>query len=137
MASVIVQPSAPTLAVGTTITVDVRVLQVEKLHSLSLMLIYNPAVLKFQESHEGDFMNQGGTATGFSVSAPQGGREVRVDIIRTGSAEGASGSGTLCTLVFSGAARGTSPLAMGAASMKDPNGQAVNSGLLGSQVEVQ
>lgn len=137
VAAVSVLSSAQTLAVGSTITVDVRVENAENLHSVALTLSFNPQALKFQEGMEGDFMNTGGVPTAFSVSAAQGASEARLQIARVDAPAGASGAGTLCTIVFSGQAPGVSTLAITGASLLDPQGRPISASLVSTNVTVQ
>jgi len=132
-----VLPSAPTLAAGSQVTVDVRVSDARNVQSIVLRLPYNPAILKFEDGREGDFLSVGGVATAFSVSSAQGAGEVIISAQRVSTPDGASGSGTLCTLVFTGVAAGKQPLSFGTASIQDPAGRPAGASLIGALVEVQ
>jgi hypothetical protein len=105
--------------------------------SIVLRLPYNPAILKFEDGREGDFLNIGGVATAFSVSSAQGAGEVIISAQRVSTPNGASGSGTLCTLVFTGVAPGKQPLGFSTASIQDPNSRPVSASLASALVEVQ
>ncbi len=129
--------SAPSLAVGTTTTLEVRIENADNLHTLSLTIHYNPAALKFQDGTEGEFMNTGGVATAFSISSADGTGEVRLQIARVDAPRGATGAGTLCTIVFSGVNAGVSDLYVGSASLQDPAGRPIPASLTGARVSVQ
>ena len=123
-------------AVGTTTTLEVRVDTQAKLQSVQLTLDFSPAVLRFQDGSEGNFMNAGGVATAFSVSAAQGGNQVLVQVSRVDSPAGATGSGTLCTLVFSGVGAGPSNVYISGASLQEADGRPVSATLTGVMLEV-
>jgi general secretion pathway protein D len=126
--AVTVEPVPASLAVGGRTMVEIQVAGAENLHSAAVTLVFDPAILKFENGSEGDLLNAGGAATAFSMSAA-GGNRVAVSVARVSDTTGVTGSGRIATLVFSGVAPGSSPMSIESASFQDPAGRPINATL--------
>ncbi|MEE9219524.1 MAG: secretin N-terminal domain-containing protein [Acidobacteriota bacterium] len=131
------EPSAPTLAVGTTITLELNVSGAENLNRAQFVLEYNPSVLKLEDAMEGDLMSAGGVTTAFTFSAAAGANQVHVQLERIDAPAGVTGDGTLCTFIFSGVAPGATTLGLGTPSFQSPDRRPISATLTSVQVEVQ
>jgi len=90
-------------AVGGTLTVTVKVSNVEGLFSYGSEINYNPAVLAYKSASRGTFLGQEGTvATSFQSGLKDGvaGKLLVAEARTQGVKSGAGGSGTLFTVTF-------------------------------------
>jgi general secretion pathway protein D len=75
--------------------------------SLALALDFDPALLRAVEVREGDFMRQGQTGASLSQHIDQAGGKVTLELAARGDG-GASGAGSVATVVFEALAAGAS-----------------------------
>jgi general secretion pathway protein D len=104
-----VRPADGTVAVGQQANVDLLVSDAEGLVESTLTVTYDPKVLEFRQAQEGEFLKRDGIAT-MSVEANPVTGTIVVQMKRSDTNRGVSGSGTLATLAFSGRAPGVSLL---------------------------
>jgi len=118
-------PEVTPVEVGQEVTVDVVVREVDNLYEAPLSIIYNPKLVEFVKATEGGFLKTDGKATTFSAAPNAKIGLIDVSLSRLGKVGGVTGSGTLFSLTFKGAAPGISPLVYKQNTMKDANGQTV------------
>lgn len=101
-ASVFFDPSSGTYDTGDTAIFSVGVSDVTDLYSYGLEITYDPTVLDYVSSSEGDFLKAGGMGTSF-LSALQNGTEGKLIVGNTrllNPPQGIDGSGALFSLTF-------------------------------------
>lgn len=91
-------------------TVPVSISGASRVSTLSLSIIYNPAVLRVRSVQEGTFMRQGGIAAAFTSQVDSAAGRVDIAITRPGDLTGAVGSGLLAAILFEPVAAGISTL---------------------------
>jgi len=97
----ILQISAPVAAsVGQQFTLEVKAGTVSDLSGAPFVLTYDPVFVEFLSATEGPFLKKDGAATTFSTSPDLAAGAVAVNLVRPAGQGGASGGGTLATLVF-------------------------------------
>jgi general secretion pathway protein D len=97
----ILQISAPVAAsVGQQFTLEVKAGTVSDLSGAPFVLTYDPVFVEFLSATEGLFLKKDGAATTFSTSPDPAAGAVAVNLVRPAGQGGASGGGTLATLVF-------------------------------------
>jgi len=122
LAQVILSSPKAVYAVGEQVPIEIRVMGAQNVGSIPFHLRFNPQVLEFvAPATEGDFMNSDGAPTVFVATPVQGGGEVVVGASRVGQTEGASGAGTLATMMFVAKAAGPANFTFTGAAVKDPN----------------
>ncbi len=131
------QASVDTLAVGSTVSVEVELDGAEDLLQVQFAIRFNPEVLKFEDATEGELMSGDGTTTAFTFSAAAGASEIHVMIERIDPPTGLSGKGTLCRLVFSGVSPGITTLGLSSPTFKDSQNRSITATLRSLRLEVQ
>ncbi len=91
---------------GQQVVVTVSVDAATRISHAPLRLRYDPAVLEFVSAREGKFMSAGGAQTVFMASPSSTPGLMFIAISRMPPADGADGSGELCTLTFLAKAAG-------------------------------
>jgi general secretion pathway protein D len=86
--------------IGQVFTLDVKATSISDLSGAPFVLTYDPIFVEFVSASEGDFLRNDGAATvfGSAVSAATG--TVSINLARAPGKTGASGAGTLASLVF-------------------------------------
>lgn len=92
---------------------------IENIVHAPLRLSYDPAVLEFVVAEEGDLMRLDGAATVFMASEGNEPGQTSIALSRMPPAEGANGSGVLCTVTLRGIAPGYSPIVLGGSRLLD------------------
>ena len=107
-------------AVGDLVTVNFRVTDTNGVYGSAFDVIYNPALVRYEDWASGVLLEQGGQSPNYTIQVPQAGRVV-VGASRNGNVSGANAVGTrvLVRLVFRGTAVGSSPISFQAASLID------------------
>ena len=108
-------PDSTTLSVGDLVGIDVMVASAAPVVDAPLHLLYDPAVLRFFDAAEGDFLKQDGAALVFLVNGLSRAGDVALGIGRTDRARGAAGGGRLCRVRFVALAPGVSAIRVGSA----------------------
>ena len=90
-------------------TVPISISGASRLSTLTLSIVYNPAVVRVRSVQEGTFMRQGGIAAQFTTQPDPAGR-LDIVITRPGDQTGAVGSGLIGAILFDPVAPGTSNL---------------------------
>jgi general secretion pathway protein D len=93
-------------------TVPIYATSVSRASTVTLTVMYNPAVLRVRTVQEGSFLRQGGTNVVFTPNTDAGVGRIDLAFVRTGDTVGASGSGLLAALQFDAVGMGTSQLAV-------------------------
>lgn len=105
-------PPSATVAAGDRFTVDIKVTNVQDLYAVPLAVGYNPDVVELVDVQLGSFL--GGDEQPPALVQridPQAGTAI-ISLSRGPGSAGATGSGTLVTLVFTAKASGQSPLSI-------------------------
>ena len=92
-------------------TVPISINGASRLSTLTLSIVYNPAVVRVRSVQEGTFMRQGGIAAMFTTQPDPAGR-LDIVITRPGDQTGAVGSGLIGAILFDPVAPGSSTLAV-------------------------
>src|SRR3989344_2540836 len=109
-AEISLDPASVATAVGSPFTVTIRVADVTDLFGVAFDLLFDPAVLKFVSSAEGDFLNRDGASPVFFAEEFDPG-DVNVGYTRLPPEIGVTGGGNLMTMTFEALAEGSSNLA--------------------------
>jgi hypothetical protein len=120
-AQIIVTPPGTEFRVaGGPYTVPLSINNASRLSTITLTVVYNPAVLRVRTVQDGTFMRQGGVTASFIPRPDANSGRVDIAISRTGDQTGASGAGLLAALIFDALAPGTSAITvMGVANAPD------------------
>ena len=136
-------------AIGSQVIVQVRIRQAADVASIPFTLLFDPRILAFDAAAtaEGDFLRKDGAATAF-LAAPivdesggvgesgDGMAGIAVGASRLGTS-GATGSGTICRLVFRARAAGSTSLAFARARVLSPGAVTLPARFTGATVEVK
>ena len=111
LAQVIVSPPATTFRIGQgPYTVALSIVGAARLSTITLTLMYDPALLRVRSVQEGSFMRSGGANATFTQQVAAG--RVDVTIARSADATGATGTGLLAAVVFDAVAPGSATLTL-------------------------
>ena len=131
-------PSAPSYKVGETVVVEVRIENAHNTGSVPFHLRYNRNVLEFlPPAEQGPFLSSDGANTIFMARDAAGGGEVVVGLSRMGTAEGATGAGTLATFRFQAVNPGEAGFAFTGATVKDPQARNLPATFASAAVQVE
>jgi hypothetical protein len=97
-----VDPSCIHTSAGQSFDANIRVYNVTGLYLWVFSISWNPSVLQFVNTIEGDFLGRGGTTLGVLIGEinQTGGYLKEVACSLTGSVQGVDGDGTLATITF-------------------------------------
>lgn len=110
-------PSATLQLGGQPYNVPLSVVNASGLSSLTLSVTYNPAVLRATVVNEGSMMRSDGTGTSFVPKIDANTGRIDLVITRPGDKTGASGNGTLASVVFEAIGAGQSQIALSGLAM--------------------
>jgi hypothetical protein len=131
-----IDPPAQAVAPGASPAIDIRIDNVTGLGSYEWQITYDPAVLNFVSVVDGPFLGSTGRSV-FCLAPILDVGSVRFGCVTAGvSPEPPSGSGVLSTVTFSAVAEGTSALNFKFASLSDPLGNDIPTGVQGGEVVV-
>jgi general secretion pathway protein D len=106
-------------------TVPISVSGASRLSTLSLTVLYNPAVLRVRSAQEGTFMRQGGITAAFTSQGDPASGRLDIVITRPGDQTGAVGAGLLAALLVDPVAPGSTNLTItGVATVAGTGGAA-------------
>ena len=128
-------PAQHAVGVDEEFALDVTIDGAQDVFSAGLQLVYDPNVIAFVESFEGDFIDRDGAESTIQVT-PSAAGVLRMGMSRLATTEGISGSGSLVTLVFRGAAEGQTSIEITAASIRNAGGQTLAAQMLPANVQV-
>lgn len=117
-----------------TLVLDVAVEGVEGLYGVFFDLRYPDALLDFEGSSEGSFLNVDGAATVLEIAEQPG--NLVVGLSRLGDVAGRSGSGVLLTLRFRAVSGGNGSLTFERNGAVAANGQPLNLSWSGGTVQI-
>jgi len=110
---------------GETVSLTLNVQSQQPVNSLGLLVSFDPGVFKAVDVVEGGFLKQDGTQSAFTKNIDQASGQILLDMSGSGS-EGASGTGSLVTLVFEAiAAHPPSQIVVGRLAPSGPGGEAL------------
>lgn len=136
-ARLIVTPPGTELQVGgQPYTVALSLENAAKVATMSLVVTYNPAVLRASVANEGNALRADGATTSFAPKIDATTGRIDLAIARPGDTVGASGSGLLASIVFEAIAPGQSQIAVAGVAM-NPEGQRVPLQLVPATVTVK
>ena len=98
-------------------TVPITVTGVSQLSAISLVVTYNPAVVRAVSVSQGTFMQQGGMTPTFTQKIDPTAGRIDIAIARNNDQSGASGTGLLAGIVFQPVAAGSSPITVTAVAL--------------------
>ena len=114
---------------GEKVTLTLNVQSLQPVNSLGLLVSFDPGVFKALDAVEGGFLKQDGMQSTLNKTIDQAGGQILLDVSAGGS-DGASGTGSLVTLVFEAlAANRKSQIAVSRLAPSDPAGEALTSTL--------
>ena len=114
-AQVIITPPGTTFRVGQgPYNVPISITGAQRLSTITLTMIFDPAVLRVRSVQEGSFMRTGGVNVSFAQQV-NGGR-IDITLARSADATGASGTGLLAAILFDAIAPGTATLTVSGAA---------------------
>ena len=114
---------------GETVTLTLNVQSLQSVSSLGLLVSFDPGVFKAIDAVEGGFLKQDGMQSTLNKTIDQAGGQILLDVSGGGS-DGASGAGSLVTLVFEAlAANPKSQIVVGRLAPSDPAGEALTATL--------
>ncbi len=121
------QMSGPKQAkLGEELVYKVNVQNVADLYSAPIQISYDPEKLSFEKAEEGDFLQQGETATFFTQTHLADSGRIALGLKRGQGATGAAGSGTLADLHFKTVAAGTVQLDIVRQGLRDSQGKSLD-----------
>jgi hypothetical protein len=91
-------------------TVAISITNVSRLSTVTLTLLYDPALLRVRAVNEGSFMRSGGANAAFTQQTAPG--RIDITISRSGDSTGATGTGLLGAILFDAIAPGTATLSI-------------------------
>jgi len=107
------------LSPGQTATIGIAVDNVTDLHSVPLMLQYNPAVISIEEVRHGGFLSGGTQDIAIVQRVDKEHGQAIISATRQPNTSGVSGSGTLLGVVVKAIGPGTSTLSIVQVNAKD------------------
>jgi general secretion pathway protein D len=113
------EPSTLTLSPGQTTTVGIAVDNVSDLHSIPLMLQYNPAIIGVEEVRHGGFLSGGTQEIAIVQRVDKEHGQAIISATRQPNTPGVSGSGTLLGVVIKAMVPGTTTLSIVQINAKD------------------
>jgi len=132
----IVVASAPSIATGAVVTVDVLATSNAAVLDAPLHLTFDPGVVEFVDGAPGDFLTQGGSSVVFFADGLSHPGDVAVAAGRVERGRGAVGSGLLCRIRFRGVAQGATSVAIGQAKAWGTRGEELAVAAAGTRVLV-
>jgi general secretion pathway protein D len=111
--------------VGNKFSVTLNTRSGEAVRNLSLMVSYDPSLLKAVDAVEGTFLRQGGAGATFTRDIDLASGQIAVEAANAGE-QGAKGGGTLTTITFEVVAAGQSEISVARVVPSGPSGEAVN-----------
>jgi len=132
-----ISPPSPTVAPGSTFTVDVDITGVTDLYGYQFDLSFNPSVLAAVSSSEGSFLSSGG-ATFFipGTNDNVGGTVSATANTLLTAISGVNGSGTLAIFTFTALKAGTSAISIQNETLLDSNLNVISDTTSGGTVTV-
>jgi general secretion pathway protein D len=110
---------------GETVSLTLNVQSQQPVNSLGLLVSFDPGVFKAIDVVEGGFLKQDNMQSTLTKTIDQAGGQILLDMSGSGS-DGASGTGSLVTLVFEAiAAQPQSRIAVGRLAPSGPGGEAL------------
>lgn len=118
-------PAAAELSLGLTANIDVVVENFRDLHSIPLLLQYDPRILSVEDIHQGSFLSEGAQEVGFVQRVDKEQGQAVISLTRQPNTPGVNGSGTLFTIVVRGIGPGFSSLSIVQLNPKDSKREAI------------
>ena len=115
--------SAPEIATGAIMTVDVMASSNSAVVDAPLHLTFDPSVVEFVDGTPGDFLAQGGSSVVFFADGRTRPGDVAVAAGRVERVQGATGAGLLCRVRFRGTGAGMTPVLVGRAKAWGVHGE--------------
>lgn len=108
---------------GQSLTLSLKVAEVDSLYSAPLYVTYDPEKLEFLRAREGDFLKQGDRPTIFTTSVSAKPGVIIVGYKQGTGGSGASGSGELFNLEMRAKKPGTTEIGLKRINFRDPGGE--------------
>lgn len=135
-AMLMLQTPSPVNA-GSQLKLDILASGVIDLAGVQVSVGYNPTILKYDHTIEGNFLKAGGTAQTLflnTLSISQAGLVKDIVIVKIGA--GVSGSGLIASIYFNATNTGYSDLTMQDIQLSDSNGNPISAGIINTNVSV-
>ncbi|MCP3980516.1 MAG: hypothetical protein GY716_14535 [bacterium] len=126
----------PQASIGDTVSVTMLIDFATDVGHAPFHLLFNPAVLRFEQGSEGPFLGSDGNPTAFFAAPSSAGGAVVVGLSRLGRVPGVSGQGELCTLQFTAIGSGPAGLAFSRAKVRAPDTRILESAFLPAALTV-
>ena len=136
-ATLLLQIPSPRIDAGSQLKLDILADGVADLAGVQMSIVYNPSVLKYVSTAEGNFLNQNGAAQTFFLNTINTLRPDVVDniaIVKVGN--GVSGNGIIATVYFNATAAGYSDLTFNGVLLSDSNGNPISAGIINTNVSI-
>jgi hypothetical protein len=88
------------VGVGDRVYLHVVIQNANNVGSVPFHVVFDPAVLRFEQAQQGPFLSSDGRQTAFLAAATSSGDSVVVGLSRLGAGNGIAGGGELCVLKF-------------------------------------
>lgn len=127
---------ATEVSVGAPVTIHVAIADASDVGSVPFHVLFDPAVLQYQRSEEGAFLQSGGRQTVFAALPTGRADSVIVGLAKLGRGDGVDGVGELCTLHFTAVGPGAADLRFERANVRDSSNRILQSSFLPVSVTV-
>ena len=114
-------------SVGSRFTLTLNAQSPDAVRNLSLMLSYDPALLKAVDAVDGAFLKQGGGVVNFTRDIDQASGQIAIEAANSGG-QGAKGGGSVTAITFEVVATGQAQVSVTRMAVVGPAGEAVNVG---------
>jgi hypothetical protein len=125
------------LTVGGRLSLAVVIDAATEVNHVPFHIRVNPAVLRFENGQEGEFLGGDGGQTAFFARVTSDGAEVVVGLSRLGREKGVKGKGELCRLEFVAVGTGDAGLSFRSASVRDNDNKVVEAAFRPTRVQVR
>ncbi len=135
--AVLLQPQAPSVAVGNSVTVNVSTDGITNLSGIQFSVAYDPNVLRLDSVDQGTFLDENGASSTFfdNGSNSTAGERNDIVIVRLENT-GVSGAGTLALLHFTAVQAGTASVNFTKVLLSDNNSNQINTNYVNTSVSV-
>lgn len=127
----------PSVSVGDQFAVTVNASGAQNLYSAPFILLYDPSIIDFVGSTEGNFLKQDGKQTDFKTSVARDTGQVNIVLKRVGNVAGVNGSGTLISAFFKAKKRGIAGFSIQDMKLSTPGGSPVEMTPFNVAVEIK
>ena len=113
------------MKLGAAATITLQVENVDDLAGAPLQIKWDPKILRLNEANKGTIFDAGGEAPIYTRNIRNDEGEVTVNLSRKAGGAAAKGSGSLVTLVFQAAGKGSTAVTVAEANLRDSKMQPI------------